>query len=159
MLMREDYVRMLRAVFDAVPHHVENIRRGLAALEKALKEKTTVHRAMYRSGLGWVDFEWGDEGKWPPNAKGARKGGKGLVHIMEARQRKNGLSEYEAKDYLRHMVRIIAEGEIIPDKANEKRMAAIGIKGLGEVHLRRAGAGNAWVVTMFDPQFKRTKGE
>lgn len=156
MLTREDYVRMLRAVLDAVPHHVENIRRGLAALEKALREKTTVHRAMYRMGLGWVDFEWGDEGKWPPNAKGARKGGKGLVHIMEARQRKNGFTANEAKDYLRHMVRIIAEGEIIPDKANAQRMVAIRGENGDLVSIRKSPGGNSWIVTFYHPDFPKT---
>lgn len=74
---------------DAVPPLVANLARGLASLQKSLTTKATVHRAMYREGLGWIDFEWGDEGK-PANVKGVRKGGKGLVHAIEARGRKDG---------------------------------------------------------------------
>ena len=39
-----------------------NIRRGQQALAKAITEKTSVHRAMFRNGIGWVDFVWGDAG-------------------------------------------------------------------------------------------------
>ncbi|CDS51126.1 hypothetical protein [Polaromonas sp. CG9_12] len=31
--------------------------RGIAALAQALDEKISVHRAMFRNELGWVDFE------------------------------------------------------------------------------------------------------
>ena len=56
----------------AVPTPAANLARGLASLQKLLTTKATVHRAMYREGLGWIDFEWGDEGK-PANAKGVQR--------------------------------------------------------------------------------------
>lgn len=49
-----------------------NIRGGTAAMNEALLDKTTVHRAMFRNGLGWVDFEWGDVKK-------------GIAHIIAQR--------------------------------------------------------------------------
>lgn len=72
---------------DAIPNEAANIQRGLRALERVFAEKSTVHRAMHRDGLGWIDFVWGDEGKWPPDGKGRRKGARGVSHIVEAAQR------------------------------------------------------------------------
>jgi hypothetical protein len=71
-----------------------NIRRGLAAMNQALLNKATVHRAMFRNGLGWVDFEWGDVGTVKPSGK--TKGAMGLAYIPEARQRMDGMMEQEA---------------------------------------------------------------
>lgn len=146
------------AVFDAIPTPAANIQRGLAALERALTEKTTVHRAMYREGLGWVDFVWGDEGKWPPDARGRRKGGRGIVHTIEARQRKNLMSESEALAYLRKMVVIIASGDLIQDPSGSKDMKAVRGKDGDIASLVKKPGSNAWVLTVFHPEFERVKG-
>lgn len=54
-----------------------NIVRGREAMTKAILDKNSVHRAMYRNDLdGWVDFEWGSVGKMLPNGK--TKGGNGI---------------------------------------------------------------------------------
>lgn len=42
---------------DAVPTPAANLARSLASLQKLLTTKATVHRAMHREGLGWIDFE------------------------------------------------------------------------------------------------------
>ena len=86
-----------------------NIQRGKAALAKAVTGKTSGYRAMFRNGLGWVDFVWGDEGR-PASRSGKRKGAKGLAHILEARRRKDGYSEQEAIRFLGDMVETIAGG-------------------------------------------------
>ncbi|GAB3473906.1 hypothetical protein [Azotobacter salinestris] len=68
-----------------------NIRRGRDALARAVADKTSVHRAMFRNGLGWVDFVWRSTGRVKPSGKTV--GAMGLSHIFEARQRKDGMTE------------------------------------------------------------------
>jgi len=126
-----------------------NIRRGLAALDKVLNTRATVHRAMYRQGLGWVDFEWGDEGG-APDKYGKRQGGKGISHAMEARQRKDGLTQAQSIQILRKMVNAIARGQEIKKiqvKGIENRM----IRHAGaEVSLVKSKGSNAWILTVYD---------
>ena len=61
----------------------------------ALNNQKDVTYAMYRQDLGWVDFVWGDVGII--KATGKTKGGKGIAHILEARQRKDGLTAMQAR--------------------------------------------------------------
>ena len=142
---------MQGAVFDAIPTPAANIQRGLAALERALTEKTTVHRAMYREGLGWVDFVWGDEGKWPPSKKGHRKGGRGVSHAIEARQRKDGMTQPEAVDMLKRVVVAIAQGDEIPPRNTVGNTVQVRVAHGGvEVILVKRNGSNAWAVTAYD---------
>jgi hypothetical protein len=94
---------------DVGPTPAANLARGLASLQKLLTTKATVHRAMYREGLSWIDFEWGDEGK-PANAKSVRKRGKGLLHAIEARGRKDGYTVTQVDVMLKQMITAIADG-------------------------------------------------
>jgi hypothetical protein len=125
-----------------------NIDRGMQALAKAVTEKTTVHRAMFRNGLGWVDFVWGDEGRVKPSGKTV--GGKGISHIVEARMRKDGLTESEAVNVLSEMVRVIASG---PETERTEVSGAVSVKiehdGYRVGLVKQPGA-NAWVVTAFE---------
>ena len=136
------------AVFDAIPTPAANVERGLAALERALTEKTTIHRAMYREGLGWVDFVWGDEGKVKPN--GRTKGAMGLSHIIEARIRKDGLTKSGAYNILVQMIRTIASGK------EAKRMQVENVMSIRVEHnghsvsLTQRKGSNAWAVTAFE---------
>lgn len=137
-------------VLDAVPAPSANISRGMAALEKAVSQRTTVHRAMYRQGLGWVDFVWGDEGK-PPNAKGVRKGGKGISHAMESRERKDGYTPEQVSSMLKRMVMAIADGvETRPAVTFGNTTRVIVGKDGAEVQLLKKPGSNAWVLTVFD---------
>lgn len=125
-----------------------NMDRGLDALAKAVTDKTTVHRAMFRNGLGWVDFVWGDEGSVKPN--GRTKGGRGLSHIVEARMRKDGLSERQAIDVLGELVRTIAAGEEF-DRKEVERSVRVGVRHDGYVAwLTKQPGANAWVVTGYE---------
>ena len=56
---RSKLMQSMQASRSAMKSVDANIRRGEQALAKALNEKTTVHRAMFRNGPGWVDFVWG----------------------------------------------------------------------------------------------------
>lgn len=92
-----------------------NIRRGKASMAKALQNHTSVFRAMFRNGLGWVDFLWGYEGDSVIHARGRRRGEKGLLHIIEARWRKNGYSEKQISELLDDVVETIARGRAVKE--------------------------------------------
>jgi hypothetical protein len=125
-----------------------NIRRGQAALQQALLSQTTVHRAMFRNGLGWVDFVWGDAGT--VKTSGNVVGGMGLAHILEARQRKDGMSAQQAIAILDNMVEVIARG----GEFHRKSVGASERVGLATnsniVWMIRAPGSNAWVVTAYE---------
>ncbi|MEG3064087.1 MAG: PLxRFG domain-containing protein, partial [Comamonas sp.] len=125
-----------------------NIGRGRAALARAISERSTVHRAMFRNGLGWVDFVWGSEGV--VKASGKTKGGMGLVHILEARQRKDGMSERDAIASLARVVSTIAQGEEI-SRNTVADTIAVKVEHDGyRVALTKNPGNNAWVVTGFE---------
>lgn len=86
-----------------------NIRRGRAAMNRALVEKADVRRAMYRNDIGWIDFVWGGTGRVLPNGK--TKGAMGLAHVIESRMRKDGMSRDEVAGMLiGRVVDTIAKG-------------------------------------------------
>lgn len=86
-----------------------NIRRGRAAMNRALVEKADVRRAMYRNDIGWIDFVWGSTGRVLPNGK--TKGAMGLAHVIESRMRKDGMSRDEVAGMLiGRVVDTIAKG-------------------------------------------------
>ncbi len=125
-----------------------NIARGRESLAKALNEKTTAHRAMFRNGLGWVDFVWGAEGTVKPS--GRTKGAMGLAHVLEARQRKDGYSRSEAVEFLNSIVDTIARGSEFDRKevAQSTRVGLIHQETI--VWLSRHKGSNAWVVTGYE---------
>jgi hypothetical protein len=121
-----------------------NIERGLEALAKALDERTTVHRAMFRNGLGWVDFVWGDEGVVKPSGK--TKGAMGLSHIIEARRRKDGLSANDIVLLLTKLVDTIASGQEIRRNDHAEVITVVVEKDGVEAILTKRIGSNAWVV-------------
>jgi Large polyvalent protein associated domain 39/phage-Barnase-EndoU-ColicinE5/D-RelE like nuclease1 len=122
-----------------------NIRRGTAAMNAALLNQTTVHRAMFRNGLGWVDFEWGDVGT--VKASGKTKGAMGLAHILEARQRKDGMTEQEAVRLLGDVVTTIATGtETARRHFGDSVNVTLQLGNVEAVLVKHAGS-NAWVLT------------
>jgi hypothetical protein len=125
-----------------------NIDRGLKAIAEAITGKTTVHRAMFRAGLGWVDFVWGDTGK--VLSSGRTKGAKGLSHIVEARMRKDGLSEKQAIGVMNELVRTIASGEEF-DRKVVSDVIRVGLRHDGYIAwLTKQPGGNGWVVTGYE---------
>lgn len=125
-----------------------NIKRGLDALNRCLMDKTSVHRAMYRNGLGWVDFIWGSEGGLIKK-NGSRKGEKGISHIMEARQRKDGLSEEEVNNLLSDIVTAIAKGTEVRRSTYNGSVNVQVSYGNTDVYLVKNPGNNAWVLTGF----------
>ncbi|WP_395146957.1 PLxRFG domain-containing protein [Moraxella atlantae] len=126
-----------------------NIKRGKDAMNKALTEKTSIHRAMYRNDIGWVDFVWGDVGVIKAN--GNTKGGKGLSHIIEARMRKNDMSYNEVtKLFTKDIVETIAKGETVDVKStNDEIKIKVDLNGNRVVLLKEKGS-NSWMVTAFE---------
>lgn len=125
-----------------------NVRRGLESLAKALDEKITVHRAMFRNGLGWVDFVWGDTGIVKPNGK--TKGAMGISHILEARQRKDGMTSGGVDGLMNDVVRAIATGAEF-DRKEIAGSTRLGVEqGDTIVWLTRRKGSNAWIVTAYE---------
>ncbi|PJG83755.1 LPD38 domain-containing protein [Caviibacterium pharyngocola] len=130
----------------------ENIARGSQAMEQAIQGHKDVENAMFRDGVGWIDFIWGTEGT--VKASGKTKGGKGISHIIEARMRKDNLSYDEAVAFLTEEVpNIIANGRIERDyEVSGTRAIAIIRNDGSEVHLIKKGNDNAWLLTGFKPK-------
>ena len=125
-----------------------NIRRGKQAMAKALAEKTSVHRAMFRTSVGWVDFIWGDEGG-EIRKRGSRRGEKGLSHILEARKRKDGLNDSQIRTLLDDVVETIAKGkEAARYEAAGSIRVVISLSGV-EAQLVKNPGSNSWLLTGF----------
>ncbi|NBI43228.1 hypothetical protein GVX76_06960 [[Haemophilus] felis] len=126
-----------------------NIARGREAMTKAILDKDTVHRAMYRNDLdGWIDFEWGDKGRLLPNGK--TKGAMGLAHIIDKRMAIDGMSEQEVTRFLiDDITETIAKGNIDRESVFDKtRTVQISYNG-NEVRIAKKQGNNGWVVTGF----------
>ena len=81
----------------------EEIERGLVAMQKVLDTKQDVLNAMYRPGIGSIDFIWGS-----PSG--------GIRHILEKRNREGrqqiSLAGQQGKDVLSKLIEVIAKGEV-----------------------------------------------
>lgn len=115
-----------------------NIKRGTAAMNKAILEKADANRAMFRPGIGWVDFVWGD-------------GKKGLQHIISRRQQSDGMTVDQATRFLTgKVVDVIATGkELRRTEVGGSVRLALGLGGAEVSLVRRAGS-NGWVLTAFE---------
>ncbi|UZA02094.1 PLxRFG domain-containing protein [Moraxella bovis] len=126
-----------------------NIKRGKEAITKAITEKTSVHRAMYRNDIGWIDFIWGDTGKIRPNGK--TRGAMGLSHIFDSRTRKDGMSYADVVDmFLNETVETIAKGQ---EYDRFEQGGATKLKILYNKHLVtlvKSKGSNAWMLTAFE---------
>ncbi|OJU87101.1 MAG: hypothetical protein BGN93_12000 [Acinetobacter sp. 39-4] len=136
-----------------IPRTVEeNISRGRAAMRVVLKTKQDFDHAMYTRELGWIDFIWGETGVVRLNGK--TKGGKGIVHIIEARQRKNAMTALEVHALMYRIVTTIARAKPheknIVERNGERRLT-IESDGL-KVILIKEILRNAWLLSGFENQ-------
>ncbi len=81
------------------------------AMRQAISTHNDVRHAVYRADIGYVDFVWGSEGE-QPSASGRRTGAKGIAHIIEARIRKDGLSQKQAERVAEEIARVVATGKL-----------------------------------------------
>ena len=110
-----------------------NVKRGREAMNQAITEKADKNRAMFREGLGWVDFVWGDDKK-------------GLQHILKRRS-DDGVDAVRL--LTRDMVNTIAKGvEIRRNEFDKSIRAVVQYGGFEAVLVRRDGA-NSWLLTGF----------
>ncbi len=102
---------------------------------------------MFRNGLGWVDFVWASEGQTKPSGK--TKETMGLIHVLEARQRKDGLSDQDAIKSLSKVMTAIASGEEVARNNFAGAVSAKVERAGYRVALTKNPGSNAWVVTAF----------
>lgn len=111
-----------------------NVRRGRAAMLRALLEKADVKRAMFRTGMGWVDFVWGDMKK-------------GVAHVLVRR----GSEGVDAPKMLANdMVNTIAQGAEIRRAEFGKSTRVVLRLGSHEAVLIRNKGSNSWLLTGFE---------
>lgn len=111
-----------------------NIHRGRAAMVHVLLEKADVKRAMFRTGMGWVDFVWGDMRK-------------GVAHVLVRRQ-SEGVDA--PKMLAQDMVNAIAQGvEIRRAEFGKSTRVVLRLKGHEAVLIRNKGS-NSWLLTGFE---------
>ena len=131
-----------------------DIRRGLNAMARLIADHKTQCRAMFRQGLGWVDFEYGSEGSERIKGNGSRKGAQGIIHIMEARYCKDGYNEKQIGDLLDDVVYAIAEGHETSRLNKSGGHLNVTIENFRNgkttrVALTKTPSSDAWVVTGF----------
>lgn len=131
-----------------------DIKRGLNAMARLIADHKTQCRAMFRQGLGWVDFEYGSEGSERIKGNGSRKGAQGIIHIMEARYCKDGYNEKQIGDLLDDVVYSIAEGHETSRLNKSGGHLNVTIENFRNgkttrVALTKTPSSDAWVVTGF----------
>ena len=125
----------------------ENIQRGEMAMRFVIEHRTDFPHAMYRADLGWVDFIWGTPGVIKPSGK--TKGAKGVSHILEARQRKDGHSPLSANALALRLVQVIAKGKVIRnfnDANGDTSNKTIEWQGLEAILVKEPSL-NEWLLT------------
>lgn len=131
-----------------------DIKRGLNAMARLIADHKTQYRAMFRPGLGWVDFEYGSEGSERIKGNGNRKGAEGILHIMEARYRKDGYNEKQIGDLLNDVVYAIADGRETSRQNREGENLKVTVENVRNgkttrVALAKTPSSDAWIVTGF----------
>ncbi|OOF62026.1 ADP-ribosyltransferase-containing protein [Rodentibacter pneumotropicus] len=126
-----------------------NIKRGREAMNTAITERRTVHRAMFNHDLdGWVDFEWGDVGRMLPNGK--TKGAMGISHIIDKRMKVDGMSEQNVTRFLvQDVTETIAKGKVSRENTFGKSRTVELVYNGNEVRVTKKEGNNAWIVTGF----------
>lgn len=116
-------------------------------MQTLLSKKQSVTDAMTYNGVP-VDFDYGYEGDTRIDARGHRKGEHGFLHLLEARWRKDGLSEEEIRILLDNLIYTIAYGKADANTAKDRTVLRLRIHG-GEclTVLKRPKDRNVWVLT------------
>jgi len=115
-----------------------NVARGRRAMQKVLLDKADQHRAMFRNGLGWVDFTWGDSKR-------------GVAHIIKRRMESDGMSlEDVQRMLLDKVVETIAAGtEVRRAESGLATRLVLDHNGNEAVLVKRKGA-NGWLLTAYE---------
>ena len=109
----------------------DNLQRGNRAMDRALRQRADVQKAMYRKEVGRIDFEWGTPGDKAQDYAG----GAGISHIV---------AKHGAED-ARAIPEVLAKGKIAPHvEGPEKRLVT---HGSYTVSLAKNNSRSAWVLT------------
>lgn len=133
--LRDDLGRFAPGPGGGDPDPIKNERLGRLALRIAERRGADVKSAMFRAGIGVIDFEEGTPGE---TAEGYR-GGHGLAHIRAK----------HAKDYQR-IPRMIARGTVQPNPRSPDKWEIV--SDFGTVSVARRGAGRAAIITGYSPK-------
>jgi phage gp29-like protein len=111
----------------------DNLQRGQKAMDRAIRQKTDVQKAMHRKEAGQIDFKWGTPGETKNNFAG----GHGISHILA----KHGEADARA------MPEVLAKGRITPHpEGDDKRLVE---HGNYVASLARNNSRSAFVLTGF----------
>lgn len=146
----------LRAFADdefEVESEAQKVGKAVSAIELVASTHKDVKSAVQREDIGDIDFIWGTEGK-PPTKSGKRKGAKGVAHIIEARMRKDGMSEDQAKSMLNGVARAVVTGDIVKNISRGDNASISITDGSHSAHLVKEGEDNAWLLTGWDEKIK-----
>jgi hypothetical protein len=105
--------RRAAAVAGAIKDHLDATLEevgGRAAARQVLDSGQDVPSAMYRKGLGEIDFPYGEVGTWNPK-KGKYEGGSGILHVVSQRARSDG---QDGRAVAMSLPEILARGEVGP---------------------------------------------
>ncbi|QEL64791.1 hypothetical protein OTERR_13150 [Oryzomicrobium terrae] len=115
-----------------------NVSRGREAMSNALNDRNSVHRAMFRNGLGWVDFVWGDEKK-------------GIAHIIARRIAADHMTRSDVERMLTEsVVETIARGSELRRNEFGGAVRLVLTHNQNEAILIRKPGSNAWMLTSFN---------
>jgi phage gp29-like protein len=117
----------------------DNLQRGTKAMDRAIRKKADVQKAMYRRGIGQIDFRWGT----PGNASNDFKGGFGISHVIAKHGEKSA----------RALPLVLAKGKISPHVEGPDKML---MEYQGRIaSLARENKTKSWVITSFERQAGR----
>jgi len=124
--------------------------QAVASMRRVLATKADVENAVTRPDIGQIDFVWGSEGG-AIDGKGKRKGAYGVAHILEARQRKDGLTQEQAEKVAEEVARVVAVGDIVKDETRGDGNRKITITNNSfEAALAKTGDNNSWLLTGYE---------
>ncbi|MFC0268587.1 LPD38 domain-containing protein [Kushneria aurantia] len=119
--------------------------RAMKAMRLVIDTHQDVPGAVTREDLGDIDFVWGEEGG-PVKRSGRRKGAYGVAHILEARQRKDGLNPSEAEALAANIAATVQNGELVTrTRVGDSEKARV-TDGRHTAMLIKE-KGNAWLLT------------
>jgi hypothetical protein len=116
----------------------DNLDRGNRAVDRAIRQKADVQKAMYRKEVGQIDFEYGRPGTSQPDANGTtHKDGYGISHIVA----KHG------EPAARKLPEVLARGKFHPHEQPDRRY--VRHEGYQAV-LEQRNSSKSYVITNFE---------
>lgn len=119
----------------------ENILNGQKAVEQVIKSHSDVKGAMYRDGIGSIDFIWGKEG----DASKEYRGGYGISHIIAHRNAQG----FDGVAIAKKMPEVIMTGKITLDSPYKVSIETDGYKAVLAKN-KNGTPSDPWLLTGFN---------